>query len=76
MAKEEKKEEPYEVSISGLLTCGNIASKKDTDALDKSLSHLEDRVKSLEKMLKEQGRSINIIHTRLERLERFLKSFK
>jgi len=76
MSKAEKKIPEYDVTIMGRIKGFNIATREEYEALREELQKQEQEVEGIKKLVKEQQAMMNVINSRMERLEAFLRSFK
>lgn len=76
MSQVKEKMPEFDVTIMGKIRGFDIATKEETKEL---IGEFQKQVKELEglrKLVKEQQAMLNVLNSRIERLEGFLRSFK
>lgn len=68
-------EENFDVTIKGQISGFNIATTERVLKIDKELQKQGKDLKSLLKDVNEQKKLLDVINTRIDRLESFLSSF-
>lgn len=66
----------FDVTIMGKIKGFNIATGKEMQELRTELKRQEEELGGLRKLVKEQQAMMNVLNSRIERLESFLRSFK
>lgn len=76
MSKEEEKVPEFDVTIMGKIKGFNIATREEARDIITGLQKQEEELEGLRKLVKEQQAMMNVLNSRIERLESFLRSFK
>ena len=69
-------EELFDVTIKGQITGFNLATTERVLKLEKELQKQEKELNTIMKQVNEQKKLLDVINTRINRLESFLGSFK
>ena len=76
MSQGEEKIPEFDVTIMGKIKGFNIATREETQEFTTELRRQEQELDGLRKLVKEQQAMMNVLNSRIERLEAFLRSFK
>ena len=76
MSEVREKIPEYDVTIMGKIKGFNIATREEAQAIMTELQRQEQELEGIRKLVKEQQAMMNVLNSRLERLEAFLRSFK
>ena len=76
MSQGEEKVPEFDVTIMGKIKGFNIATREETQEFVTELRRQEQELDGLRKLVKEQQAMMNVLNSRIERLEAFLRSFK
>ena len=69
-------EEKFDVTIKGQITGFNIATTQRVLNLEKELQNQGKELETILKQVNEQKKLLDVINTRIDRLESFLSSFQ
>jgi len=76
MSQAKEKVPEFDVTIMGKIKGFNISTREDAQALRQELQKQDQELEGLRKLVKEQQSMMNVLNSRIERLEAFLRSFK
>ncbi len=76
MSQGEEKIPEFDVTIMGKIKGFNIATREETHEIMTEVRRQEQEFEGLRKLVKEQQAMMNVLNSRIERLEAFLRSFK
>lgn len=76
MSQVKDKVPEFDVTITGKIKGFNIATREEEQELRIEQKRQDEEVESLRKLVKEQQAMMNVLNSRIERLEAFLRSFK
>ncbi len=76
MSKANEKIPEFDVTIMGKIKGFNISTREEYQALRQEIQRQEQEFEGLRKLVKEQQAMMNVLNSRIERLESFLRSFK
>lgn len=66
----------FDVTIMGKIKGFNIATREEAEKLRQEFQRQMEEFEGLRKLVKEQQAMMNVLNSRIERLESFLRSFK
>lgn len=76
MSQVKEKIPEFDVTIMGKIKGFTIATREETQELRVELQRQEQALEGFRKLVKEQQAMLNVLNSRIERLEAFLRSFK
>jgi len=76
MSQVKEKIPEFDVTITGKIKGFNIAKREEAQELRQELQRQVQELEGLRKLVKEQQAMLNVLNSRIERLEGFLRSFK
>ncbi len=76
MSQVKEKVPEFDVTIMGKIKGFNIATREEVQELRTEFKGLAQEFDALRKLVKEQQAMLNVLNSRIERLESFLRSFK
>ncbi|MFQ6054294.1 MAG: hypothetical protein ACE5OO_08725 [Candidatus Bathyarchaeia archaeon] len=76
MSEVKDKVPDFDVTITGKIRGFNIATREEFQELREELQRQTKEHEGLRKLVKEQQAMMNVLNSRIERLESFLRSFK
>ena len=66
----------FDVTIMGKIKGFNIATREETKEVLSELHKQAEELEGIRKLVKEQQAMMNVLNSKVERLESFLRSFK
>lgn len=76
MSRVKEKAPEFDVTIMGKIKGFNISTREESQELRQELKRQEEELEGLRKLVKEQQSMMNVLTSRMERLESLLRSFK
>jgi len=76
MSKGDGEVSEFDVTIMGKIKGFNIATREEAREIMTGLQRQEEELEGLRKLVKEQQAMMNVLNSKIERLESFLRSFK
>jgi len=76
MSQMKEKVPEFDVTIIGKIKGFNIATREEAQELRAEMQRQEKELEGVRKLVKEQQSMLNVLNSRIERLEGFLRSFK
>jgi len=76
MSQMKEKVPEFDVTIMGKIKGFNIATREEAQELRAEMQRQEKELEGVRKLVKEQQSMLNVLNSRIERLEGFLRSFK